>query len=188
MSNKFFESPAENWTIENIAAHYCFEDNAHIFDCIKKDIKSRSNMKDDVALLANQLLTSKWKLIIAFFDYEKFVEGVKTCLTVDTIRASLRISPVANLFNKNSFLLLYNMQREATISTYADGAKSMAKTNPRKCAKDQLDSEGIKKVTIQIPSTSATGNDESQDSIHDIDESMKRDVEIDSENVIVDAE
>lgn len=34
---------------------------------------------------------------------KKFVEGVKTCLTVDTIK------------------------REATISTYADGAKSMAK-------------------------------------------------------------
>lgn len=37
------------------------------------------------------------------------------------------ISPIANLFNKHSFLLLYNIQREATISTYTDGAKSMAK-------------------------------------------------------------
>ncbi|KAG9301480.1 hypothetical protein G9A89_006577 [Geosiphon pyriformis] len=56
MSNNFFESPAENWTIENIAAHYCFEDNTRIFDRIKKDLKSRSNMEDDAAQFANQPL------------------------------------------------------------------------------------------------------------------------------------
>nr|CAG8455129.1 13992_t:CDS:2 [Entrophospora candida] len=35
--------------------------------------------------------------------------------------------------------------------------------------------------TIQSPSTSETGSDESQDSIHDINRSMKSDAEIDSE-------
>ncbi|CAG8684951.1 16119_t:CDS:2 [Funneliformis mosseae] len=95
MSN-FFELPSEHWTFEKIAAHYCFESEARVFDRIKKDLTSRSNMKDDSALLAKQLVTSDWK---------KLVERVKTCLTVDMIR------------------------REATISTYTDGAKSMAKVH-----------------------------------------------------------
>ena len=61
MSN-FFELPSENWTFEKIAAHYCFEDDSRIFDRIKKDLMSRSNMEDDSALLAKQLVTSNWKV------------------------------------------------------------------------------------------------------------------------------
>ncbi|KAG9285666.1 hypothetical protein G9A89_002230 [Geosiphon pyriformis] len=105
------------------------------------------------------------------------------------------------------------MQREVTISTYSDGAKSIAKvcmeilnridsmlsfrqpldlgkndTNPRKCAKDQIDTENIKKIkVIQGPFTSTTGNDELRDKIPDINKNMRSDVEIDSENVIINA-
>ncbi|KAG9284742.1 hypothetical protein G9A89_003045 [Geosiphon pyriformis] len=101
------------------------------------------------------------------------------------------------------------MQREATISTYSDGAKLMAKvrteilnridsmssfrqpfdlgkddTNLRKRAKDQIDTKDIKKS----PSTSTTGNDKLQDKIPDINENMRSNVEIDSKNVIINAE
>jgi hypothetical protein len=68
-------------------------------------------------------------IIVFFYNYKKLVKNVKTCLAVDMIRVSLMIYPVADLLNKHSFLLLYNIQKEATISTYTDGAKSMMKVH-----------------------------------------------------------
>ncbi|CAG8690782.1 4802_t:CDS:2 [Funneliformis caledonium] len=126
MSN-FFELPSEHWTFEKIAAHYCFESEARVFDRIKKDLTSRSNMKDDSALLAKQLVTSDWKLAGKLLVAAEFLQNTGETIFMLISVVSLMISPVANLFNKLSFLLLYNTQREATISTYTDGAKSMAK-------------------------------------------------------------
>ncbi|KAG9294507.1 hypothetical protein G9A89_009354 [Geosiphon pyriformis] len=88
-----------------------------------------------------------------------------------------KFDPTSETWGIPNFLLTCRFEhsaREATISTYSDRAKSMAKvrteilnsidsmssfrqpldlgkdgTNPRKRAKDQIDTEGIKKVSMK---------------------------------------
>ena len=65
MSNmNYFKTPAEYWTLDAIASHYCQNDNyfPRILDCIKKDLQQRAKMEDNGAQLAEQLLKSGWNV------------------------------------------------------------------------------------------------------------------------------
>ena len=57
----YFETPAEYWTLDAIASHYCQYDN-YFLDYIKKDLQKRAKMEDNGAQLAEQLLKSGWNV------------------------------------------------------------------------------------------------------------------------------
>ena len=60
----YFKKPAEYWTLDAIASHYCQHDNyfPRILDYIKKDLQRRVKMGDNEAQLAEQLLNSGWNV------------------------------------------------------------------------------------------------------------------------------